>query len=101
MVKKDKRVSETKDSYKPTKKENEVAQGHKLLLRTIGVKIEEIRKEKEISVSELCTKVKVSRTTYYRIINGMVYFNTEKFLKILDILDADVSIKLIPKSEKE
>ena len=68
-------------------------------MKSVGARIEEIRKQKDISVSDLCTKVKMSRTTYYRMINGMIYFNTEKFFRVLDILGVDVSITFNDKTD--
>lgn len=97
MAKQDKRVRREKKSYKPAK-ENEIQKSHQKVLKSVGKRIEAIREEKNISVSEMCKKVGISRTTYYRIINGMVYFNTEKLFKIADYLNADVSIELITKS---
>jgi ribosome-binding protein aMBF1 (putative translation factor) len=100
MVQKDKRKSETKDSYKPAKG-NEVSKGHEIVLKTVGDRIEEIRKQKNISVTDLCSKVKMSRTTYYRMINGMVYYNTEKLFKILDFLNTDFYITINNKTDLE
>jgi ribosome-binding protein aMBF1 (putative translation factor) len=100
MVKKDKRVSKDKTSYKPATG-NKVSKGHAVLLKSVGARIEEIRKQKDISVSDLCTKVKMSRTTYYRMINGMIYFNTEKFFKVLDILETDVSFNFESNTERK
>jgi transcriptional regulator with XRE-family HTH domain len=74
----------SKSSYEPV---NAVESGHEDLLRSIGERLEQIRVEKQISVTVLCAEVKMSRTTYYRMINGKVYFNTYKFLKILDVLE--------------
>ena len=71
-------------SYKPITK---VEDGHEDLLKSIGDRLEQIRDEKHISVTVLCDEVKMSRTTYYRMINGKVYFNTYRFLKILDVLE--------------
>jgi len=99
MAKKDKRISKDKNSYKPAEG-NKVSGGHAVLLKSVGVRIEEIRKQKGISVTDLCKKVdKMSRTTYYRMINGMIYFNTEKFFKILDFLGVDVSITFNDKTD--
>ena len=98
MAKKDKRISKDKNSYKPAEG-NKVSKGHAVLLKSVGVRIEEIRIQKDISVSDLCTKVKMSRTTYYRMINGMIYFNTEKFFRVLDILGVDVSITFNDKTD--
>jgi len=71
-------------SYEPV---NAVESGHEDLLKSIGARLEQIRVEKQISVTVLCDEVKMSRTTYYRMINGKVYFNTYRFLKILDVLE--------------
>jgi transcriptional regulator with XRE-family HTH domain len=64
-----------------------VEAGHEDLLKRIGAKLEQIRGEKQIPITVLCDDVKMSRTTYYRMINGRVYFNTYMLLKILDVLE--------------
>ena len=80
----------SKNSYKSNV---EVEEGHQIFLKDIGEKIEKIRKEKDIPVTKLCDEVKMSRTTYYRMINGLIYFNTQKLLKILDVLNMNATIK--------
>lgn len=79
----------SRDSYKPV---ITVEKGHEELLKSIGERLEKIRIQNGISVTLLCKEVRMSRTTYYRMINGLIYFNTQKFLKILDILEITASI---------
>ena len=74
----------SKSSYESGKA---VEDGHEDLLKSIGTRLEKIRVEKQISITLLCDEVDMSRTTYYRMINGKVYFNTYKFLKMLDVLE--------------
>ncbi len=64
-----------------------VESGHEDLLKSIGAKLEQIRVEKQIPITVLSDDVKMSRTTYYRMINGRVYFNTYMLLTILDVLE--------------
>jgi transcriptional regulator with XRE-family HTH domain len=77
------------DSYKPVK---QVQKDHEALLKSIGESIEDIRKQKGISVTELCNRVGMSRTTYYRMRDGIIYFNTEKLFLTLDVLETDISV---------
>lgn len=86
----DKSGKNSKDSYKPVTK---VKEGHKELLKQIGNELEKIREGKNISVRILCDKVGISRTTYYRIKEGIIYFNIQKLLDLMDELDANVTIK--------
>lgn len=81
---------DSKNSYKPVTK---VEKGHKELLKQIGDELDKIREEKNISVRILCEKANISRTTYYRIKDGLIYFNIKKLLDLLDKLDANVTIK--------
>jgi len=97
MANRDKRISKEKSSYRPANA-NKISKSHEEILKSIGDKIEGIRKQKDISVTDLCSTVNMSRTTYYRMINGMIYFNTEKFFKVLDVLDIDVSITFSDKN---
>jgi transcriptional regulator with XRE-family HTH domain len=85
----DKLVKDSKGSYEPVIK---VKDTHHKLLKRIGIELEERRKEKNISVTTLCDKVGISRTTYYRIKEGMIYFNIQKMLDLLDELDTSVII---------
>jgi len=79
----------SKDSYKPVIK---VKEGHLELLKSIGAELEKIREEKNISVKVLCKRVGMSRTTYYRITMGLIYFNIQKLLILLDELDTNATI---------
>ncbi|WP_320112053.1 helix-turn-helix transcriptional regulator [Draconibacterium orientale] len=84
-----KSTKDSKGSYEPVTK---VKDTHHELLKRIGIELEERRKEKNISVTTLCDKVGISRTTYYRITKGMIYFNIQKMLDLLDELGANVTI---------
>lgn len=86
MIKSDK---ETKGSYEPITK---VKEGHQELLQKIGSELEKIRGERNLSVNQLCAKIGMSRTTYYRISKGLIYFNIQKFLDLLDELDTELKI---------
>lgn len=86
----DKSEKNSKDSYKPV---TEVKENHKELLKQIGNALEKIREEKNISVRILCDKVGISRTTYYRIKEGIIYFNIQKLLDLLDELDANITFE--------
>jgi transcriptional regulator with XRE-family HTH domain len=87
----------SRDSYKPVK---QVQKDHEILLKGIGDRIEEIRIQKGMSVTTLCNKVSMSRTTYYRIRDGLIYFNTEKFFKICDELGAEITFDIRVKSDQ-
>ncbi len=68
-----------------------VEDGHVELMKSIGKRLEEIRKARNISVINLCDDVKMSRTTYYRMSEGVIYFNTHKFFRILEKLEISAS----------
>jgi predicted transcriptional regulator len=91
-----KSVKDSKDSYEPVIK---VKEGHQELLKSIGAKLEKIREEKNMSVSMLCDKVGMSRTTYYRITKGMIYFNIQKLLNLLDELETFATINFKKKTK--
>jgi len=89
--------TEIKDGYSS---KTEVKPEHKELLASLGSRIEEIRKEKNISVKHLCEEVGISRTTYYRITKGVVYFNTENIFKLCDELGIEITIDIKVKSDQ-
>ena len=88
-------VKMSKASYEPVTK---IDEGHRELLKSIGTKLEEIRVEKKISVTTLCKNVGMSRTTYYRMVEGMIYFNIQKFLNLLDELETKSTINFKEKT---
>ena len=89
--------AESTDGYSSKTK---VKAEHSELLINLGSRIEEIRKEKDIGVKQLCDEVGISRTTYYRITKGVVYFNTENIFKICDQLGVEITFGIQVKSDQ-
>ena len=57
---------------------------HKELMLRIGLKLEELRKNKKISSSGLAKQVGISRNAYHMMAAGKVYFNVMSLIQILD-----------------
>ena len=51
--------------------------------------IEQVRKEKGISVTELCEKIGVQRTTYYKWLSGERKPKMDKIVNMCKILNID------------
>jgi transcriptional regulator with XRE-family HTH domain len=62
----------------------EITPGHQELLNKIGVELQRLRKNKNLSSSGLAKQVGISRNGYHQMEQGMVYFNFSTFLLILD-----------------
>jgi len=76
----------------------EIQSEDKDLMVQIGIKLQELRKSKEISVSVLARQVGMSRNGYHRMEVGEVYFNIATLLQILkyhhiSLMDFFTSIK--------
>jgi len=56
---------------------------HQELMTKIGLKLQEIRKVNKITVSSLAKEVGISRNAYSQMERGLVYFNFEKLLLVL------------------
>lgn len=51
--------------------------------------IEEVRKEKGISVTELCNRIGVQRTTYYKWLSGERKAKMDKIVNMCKVLNID------------
>jgi len=71
----------TNKKYQPPK---QVASEHKELMMKIGGRLEELRKVKKISTSQLAKDMRISRNAYHNLEAGKSYFN---FLQLLLVLD--------------
>lgn len=67
--------------YKPPKS---IRAEHQEFMLKIGLKLQAIRKERNISISSLSTELGISRNAYAQMEAGKVYFN---FLSLLQVLD--------------
>lgn len=81
-------VASTK-SQKAYQKPQTVKPENQEFLCLIGESLEDLRKNKQISKSELCRQVDISRFGYDLIINGSVYWNLQTVLKILAYFNID------------
>lgn len=69
--------------YQPPKR---IKRKHQVFLKRIGKRIEELRNGEGISIAELCRQSSISRFSYYLIIGGQVYWNSQTVLDILSAL---------------
>ena len=67
--------------YQPPK---EIKSEHKELMIKIGLKLEELRKDKQISSSGLAKEIGISRNAYHQMEIGNVYFNLLSLLQVLN-----------------
>ena len=54
-------------------------------------RLEQIRKDKGIPVTELANKLNINRSTWYRWINGEMKPSFDKFIELCKILSIDIS----------
>lgn len=78
--------SPSRKEYKPPL---QVKPDHKEFLSRVGIRLEELRENKGVSIKELCKEVEMSRFGYYQIINSGVYWNSQTILKILKYFEID------------
>ena len=64
---------------------------HQELLSKLGLKLQELRKEKNVTSSGLAKQVGISRNGYHLIETGRVYFNFLTFLNVLNYHKKSVS----------
>lgn len=50
-------------------------------------KLEEMRKRKNLTINELCLKIGISRSAYYRKTNGISEFTQSEIEKLVKVLD--------------
>lgn len=67
--------------YQPPKS---IRTEHQEFMKKIGLKLQEQRKNRGISISSLSTEIGISRNAYAQMEAGKVYFN---FLSLLQVLD--------------
>jgi DNA-binding XRE family transcriptional regulator len=73
--------SDTKKKYHPPK---EIRPEHQEFMIKLGIKLQNIRNEKHISISHLSSELGISRNSYSQMEKGRVYYN---FLNLLQVLD--------------
>jgi DNA-binding XRE family transcriptional regulator len=73
--------SQLKKQYQPPKK---ISSEHLELMTKIGLKLQELRKKKNLSSSAFSDKVGLSRNAYHTMENGQVYYNISALWKVLD-----------------
>lgn len=86
-ISKPKQIPTTK-KYQPPKR---VKTEHKDFILKVGIKLQEMRKEKNLSASALASQAGISRNNYHYIETGRVYFNIESLLQVLDFFQTDAS----------
>ncbi len=67
----------------------EVRPEHKDFFSQVGSRIEELRNKQGVSITELSNKTGISRFTYYLIIQGKVYWNSQTILNLLSYFKND------------
>lgn len=67
----------------------EVKPEHVDFLAQVGAAIEKKRLKHNINITELCKQAGISRFSYYQIIHGKVYWNSQTVLTILSHLNID------------
>lgn len=70
----------SKKTYQPPK---EINPDHQELMMKIGIKLQELRKGKNLSSSGLAKELCISRNAYHQMETGKVYFNFSSLLQIL------------------
>ena len=71
--------------WKPPKA---VQKSHKQTMQTIGEKLIKLRGD--LTASKLAEYADISRNSYRQMEKGMIYFNMENFLKVLDYHGVDI-----------
>ena len=71
----------TTKKYQPPKS---ISVDHQEFLNKVGCKLKEVREGRGVSIYKLCKNSGVSRTGYYQIEAGIVYFNMSSLLNILE-----------------
>jgi DNA-binding XRE family transcriptional regulator len=66
--------------YQPPK---QIDSGHQEFLLKIGLELQELRKENNISASALAKSAGISRNGYHLMETGRIYFNISTILQIL------------------
>lgn len=79
-----------KNSSKKYQSPKKVKSEHKEFMVKIGTKLQEIRKDKNISISFLSHDLGISRNAYSQMERGIVYFSLLNLMKILDYFGKDV-----------
>lgn len=64
---------------------------HQEFLTNIGLGLQAIRKEKNISISHLKDALKISRNKYAQMEEGKLYFNLLSILQVLDYYGVNAS----------
>lgn len=72
---------------KKWQKPKEIAPLHKVFITKVGEKLKSIRTEKNLSVSEAAKQYGLSRSLYYQLENGTVYFTISTLLRVLEKLE--------------
>jgi DNA-binding XRE family transcriptional regulator len=72
---------------KKWQKPKEIAPQHQVFIKKVGEKLKTIRTEKNLTVSEAAEHYGVSRSLYYQLENGTVYFTISTLLRVLDKLE--------------
>lgn len=67
----------------------EVRPEHKDFFSQVGRRIEELRKKQGVSITALSNKTGISRFTYYLILQGKVYWNSQTILTLLSYFEID------------
>ena len=69
----------------------EISPEHQEFLTKIGLGLQAIRKEKNISISHLSSELKISRNKYAQMEDGKLYFNLLSVLQVLDYFHINAS----------
>jgi predicted transcriptional regulator len=77
------------NSSKKYQSPRKVKSEHGEFLAKVGTKLQEIRKEKKISISFLSRDLGISRNAYSQMERGTVYFSLSNLMKILDYFGKD------------
>lgn len=72
---------------KKWQKPKEIAPQHQVFILKVGEKLKTIRTEKNLSLSEAANQYGMSRSLYYQLENGTVYFTISTLLRVLDKLE--------------
>lgn len=71
---------------KKWQKPKEIAPQHQEFITKVGEKLKAIRTKKKQSVLEVAKQYGMSRSLYYQLENGTVYFTISTLLRVLDSL---------------
>jgi hypothetical protein len=86
-IKPDQKIPEKK-KYQPPK---DISPEHQAFLTDIGLRLQSIRKEKNISITHISSALKISRNKYAQMEEGRLYFNLLSILQVLDYFHVDAS----------